>query len=381
MPKPKKYWGVEKNPNRHGRLRWYFRRPDRKGAPRIRLPDSYGSPEFEAAWRAAMSGQSLPIPPGQGRGGRARQLRGTLGWLIRLYLTSAEFQAFRPATRKQRVAMLERLASEKGEIDLEDVDASAIQASLNARRATRPWRTYGSGTVSNLFAWATRECLPDPLTCEAKPILEANPCEGVKRLAVPRSADPDEEAGHPTFSDEDLARFEAAYPEGTRERLAYSVLLFTGLRVGDAARLGRQHLQKDGTIKLRTEKTGADVVIGVVPPLARALAPDRIGVLRCSTSSLALADGRWTKPPSGRFGAACQAIGLDRSAHGPRKASARLYPERGATVPQIMALFGWRTPAMALLRDGGPEGDGAGRAAQHGELGPDQEQEIPPPEV
>jgi Phage integrase family len=48
------------------------------------------------------------------------------------------------------------------------------------------------------------------------------------------------------------------------------------------------------------------------------------------------------------FGTACKAIGLDRSAHGLRKASARLYAERGASVSQLMALFGWRTPAMAM---------------------------------
>ena len=52
MPKPKKYWGVEKNPNRHGRRRWYFRPSDNKVKPRIRLPDTYGSAEFEAAWRS-----------------------------------------------------------------------------------------------------------------------------------------------------------------------------------------------------------------------------------------------------------------------------------------------------------------------------------------
>jgi integrase len=197
-------------------------------------------------------------------------------------------------------------------------------------------------------AWATRECLADPQTGEAKPILEANPCEGIKRLAVPRSADPDEETGHPTFSDEDLARFEAAYPEETRERRAYAVLLYTGLRVGDAARLGRQHLQEDRTIKLRTEKTGADVVIGIVPPLARAQAGPhgRPEVLNFITGARGRAMdkstlGRW-------FAAACQAIGLDRSAHGLRKASGRLYAERGATVPQLMALFGWRNPAMAM---------------------------------
>jgi integrase len=344
MPKPK-YWGVEKNPNRHGRLRWYFRRPGDKTTPRIRLPDTYGSSEFEAAWHAATSERPLPAP------GQARRFvaRGSLGWLIRLYLQSAEFHAFRPATRKQRVPLLEKLVSEKGYVDLEDVDVSAIQASLNARRATPPMANVWLGTVSNVFAWAMRETMPDPFTGESKPILEANPCEGVKRIAVPRSADPDEEAGHPTFSDDDLARFEAAYPEGTRERLAYSVLLYTGLRFGDAARLGRQHVQKDGTIKLRTEKTGADVTIGIVPPLATALASGPHGrpeVLNFITGARGRAMdkttlGHW-------FGAACQKIGLDRSAHGLRKASARLYAERGASVSQLMALFGWRTPAMAM---------------------------------
>jgi integrase len=348
MPKPKKYWGVEKNPNRHGRLRWYFRRPDKKGAPRIRLPDSYGSLEFEAAWRAAMSGQPLPLSPGQGRGQR-KPSRGTLGWLIRLYLTSAEFQAFRPSTRRQRVAMLERLAADKGTADLEAIDATVIRDSLKARSDKPLMANVWLTAVSTVFAWALRETLPDPATGEAKPILDANPCEGVKRLAIPKAADPDAEVGHPTFSDDDLAQFEAAYAEGTRERLVYSVLLYTGLRVGDAARLGRQHVLKDGTIKLRTEKTGADVTIGIVPPLARALAagphgsPEALNFLTTSSGQA------WGKNYLGRwFGERCQAIGLDRSAHGLRKAAARLYAERGATVPQLMALFGWRDPSVAM---------------------------------
>jgi hypothetical protein len=48
------------------------------------------------------------------------------------------------------------------------------------------------------------------------------------------------------------------------------------------------------------------------------------------------------------FGERCRAIGLDRSAHGLRKASARRFAERGATVPQLMAIFGWKTPSIAL---------------------------------
>jgi integrase len=190
--------------------------------------------------------------------------------------------------------------------------------------------------------------------------------------------DSDEERGHPTFSDEDLARFEAACLEGTRERLAYSVLLYTG--VGDAARLGRQHVQKDGTVKLRTEKTGAGVTIGIVPPLARAPAAGPHGcpeVLNFVTVARAHAMNKTTL--GHWFGAVCQAIGLDRSAHGLRKASARLYAERGASVPQLMALFGWRAPAAIAMRYVAmADRKRMGLDAQHGRVGPNDEQEFPP---
>jgi hypothetical protein len=57
---PKQYWGVEANRNRHGRMRWYFREPSNKTTPRIRLPDSYGSPDFEGAWRACATSPRDP---------------------------------------------------------------------------------------------------------------------------------------------------------------------------------------------------------------------------------------------------------------------------------------------------------------------------------
>jgi integrase len=150
--------------------------------------------------------------------------------------------------------MLEKLAVDKGHIDIEDIDKAAIQESVNARRDTPHMANIWLMTVANVFDGTTREVLPDPLTGESKPILEANPCEGVKRVLVPKGDDPDEESGHPTFTDEDLAHFEAAYPVGTRERFVYAVFLYTGFRVGDAARVGRQHQQRDGTLAIRTER-------------------------------------------------------------------------------------------------------------------------------
>jgi hypothetical protein len=51
-------------------------------------------------------------------------------------------------------------------------------------------------------------------------------------------------------------RFERRWPRGTRERLAYDVFLYTGLRIGDAVRLGRPHV-KNGIATIRTEKNVA----------------------------------------------------------------------------------------------------------------------------
>ena len=170
----------------------------------------------------------------------------------------------------------------------------------------------------------------------------------MKWLPIPRSADPDEETGHPEFSDEDLMTFGRAYPEGTRERRVFSVLLYTGLRVGDAARLGRQHIQRDGTIKIRTEKASAEVSIEIVPPLKRALDAGPHGRPEV-LNFLSTARGHaWSKTYLGHwFGERCKAIGLDRSAHGLRKASARLYAEAGMKEQALMSLFGWRDPSMA----------------------------------
>jgi integrase len=53
---------------------------------------------------------------------------------------------------------------------------------------------------------------------------------------------------------------------------------FTGLRRGDAARLGRQHI-RNGVIEIDTEKTGTQVTIPVLPELAEIIAAGPIGEL------------------------------------------------------------------------------------------------------
>ena len=153
MPKPK-YWGVEPNRNRHGRLRWYFR-PDRT-KPRIRLSDNFGSPEFELAYRAAVAGDPLPASQSLPRQGR-RASRGSLGWLVTLYLASPAFLGNRASTQRPRRTMLEKLGLSKGQVDVEDIARDVIQESMNARRETVHMANAWLATVSRMFEWATQE--------------------------------------------------------------------------------------------------------------------------------------------------------------------------------------------------------------------------------
>jgi integrase len=152
--------------------------------------------------------------------------------------------------------------------------------------------------------------------------------------------------GHHVWTEDECAAFEARWPRGTRERVAFDVLLYTGLRRGDAVRLGRPHV-RDGVATIRTEKTGQVVTIPILPPLQASLDAGPIGEL----TFIAGERGRPMKKES--FGTwfrkACNAAGVPGSAHGLRKAGATRAANNGATEAQLEAIFGWRGGGMASL--------------------------------
>jgi integrase len=66
------------------------------------------------------------------------------------------------------------------------------------------------------------------------------------------------------------------------------------------------------------------------------------------------------------FKQACVAAGLvGKSAHGVRKIAATTAAHNGATVPQLMALFGWTTSDMAELYTKSAERARLAKAAVH----------------
>jgi integrase len=183
--------------------------------------------------------------------------------------------------------------------------------------------------MRGLFAWA-----------KEAGFVKADPAESVKYPTL-KSGE-----GFPVWSEEDVAAYEAKWPLGTRQRVWLAVLMYTGLRRGDAVRLGKQHV-RDGVATIRTEKTGTDVHIPLLPPLLEAL---RAG----PTSELAFICGITGKPMTkesfgNAFSDACRQAGVKKSAHGLRKIGATRAANNGATVAQLNALFGWTGSKMASL--------------------------------
>ena len=154
--------------------------------------------------------------------------------------------------------------------------------------------------------------------------------------------------GFPPWTEEHVAAYQARWPIGTRQRVWLDVLLYTGLRRGDAVRFGRQHV-KDGIGTIKTEKSGftLPVTIPILPILAETLAAGPCGDL----TFIAGESGRPLKKESfgNLFRDACREAGVPGSAHGVRKIAATTAANNGATVAQLEALFGWTGGAMASL--------------------------------
>src|SRR5262249_37759629 len=159
--------------------------------------------------------------------------------------------------------------------------------------------------------------------------------DGVKYPKRPKTE------GFPIWTEAEAEKFERHWPIGTRQRVWFDVLLYTGLRRGDAVKLGKQHV-RDGVATLRTEKSQGELT-GTLPirrAAAETLKAGPVGELAF------IAGARGQPMPKQSFGnqfkEACRAAGVNKSAHGLRKLGATPAADKGATEAELEALFGWR---------------------------------------
>ena len=314
MPRPRPpYLRFERT--RHGKIVWYVRKDD---GPRIRIRGEYGTAEFMAAYDVALRGETSSAP---------KVASGTLAWLIEQYQESGDWAKLSPASQSQRRNIFKVVCKTAGAKPYTSVTRQAIVAGRDRRKETPFAANDFLKAMRGLFAWAT----PD--------YVKVNPTDGVEGLGHAT-------AGFHVWCEDEVAAFEARWPIGTRERMALAILLYTGLRRGDAARLGRQHV-KNGTITLRTEKTGAVVTLPILPQLAEVIDATKTGDMAFVST---MAGGAMTKESFGNwFRDACRAAGVPGTAHGLRKLGATRAANNGATEAELEALFGWRGGRMASL--------------------------------
>jgi integrase len=318
MPRPRPPH-LHRETTRHGRTVWFVRIGH---GPRVRLRATYGSPEFQTEYQAAVAGKLTTRPQAAAMG--------TLSWLVERYRETSAWKDLSHATRRQRENIMVGVLKTAGTTPCSQITRAHIVSGRDRRAETPAQARNFLDCVRGLFRWAL----------DAGHV-KIDPTQGVTNPARPKGG------GFQVWSEDDVARYEARWPIGTKERVWLAVLLYSGLRRGDAVKLGRQHV-RDGVATIRTEKTGVTVTLPILPALEEVLQAGPVGEMTFIAGTRGLP---FRKESFGTaFAKACKAAGLSgRSAHGVRKAGATRAAENGATVAELNSLFGWSGEAMSSL--------------------------------
>ncbi len=294
---------------RHGKFVWYVKR----GPTRIRIRETPGTKAFFDAYHAALAGKTAEAPPAASSA--------SLAWLIGRYMESPAWAATAAETRKQHGRQYRIVVERSGSFPYAAVKRAFIAKGRDRRAAVPSDANKFVKAMRRLFEWAIE-----------REYIESNPAAGVKLLP------PKKKGGFHTWTESELTLFEECWPVGTRERLAFDILCYTGLRRSDVVRLGRAHVTGN-EISIRTKKTDTLVTLPILPPLAASIDAAGQGGLTFlkterGTPFKSESFGTW-------FGKACSEAGAPGSAHGIRKAAAVRAANMGASDTMLNAMFGW----------------------------------------
>ena len=303
--------------DRHGKPRYYFRRP---GSRSVKIPGLPGSIEFMAAYQAALA--TVAPPPSSSK----HVIHGSLSEIANGYFRSAAFANLSATSQRLYRVALKPVLDAHGHRLLRDLPKAAARNVIEAIGANRPG-------IANL----TRAALSKVMAYAIKTGVRAdNPFSGLEEYRL---------GTHHTWSDAELSQFERRWPLGTRERLAFALLLYTAQRGGDVVRMTRNDIV-DGCIRVSQDKarkgTTNELMIPIHPALERALkASPVVGMQYLITD----ARGRALRGLTNLILRAAQAAGLPAhcKAHGLRKAALRRLAEHAGTTKEIAAVSGHRS--------------------------------------
>src|SRR5215469_14857310 len=185
------------------------------------LREMPGTDAFDAEYQRVFRGELKPPKASQ----HTHAMQGTMRWLCEQYYASAGFQSLAESTRKVRRGILEEICQRAGNFRYAMMETAHV-AKLRDEKAGFPDAANNRVKVlRQLFAWAT-----SPEYGYAK----GNPARDVAKLPT---TNPE---GIRAWSEADAASYEARHPIGAKARLAFDLLLYTGVRRSDVVKLGPQ---------------------------------------------------------------------------------------------------------------------------------------------
>jgi integrase len=299
--------------DRHGRLRRYVRRP---GSRRVALPGLPGSPEFMQTYQDAITGPvTRPHTPKVG----------TLAALAAEFFSSTEFANLRPSSQATYRLALGPILAQDGHRLVRDLLPDKARKIVQEIGANRP-------AMANLTRAVLRRLFSFAMSIGQR---RDNPFDAVPKYKI---------GTHHTWTDEQLAAYEVRWPLGTRERLAFDLLLYSAQRVGDVVRMQRSDI-RNSVVTVVQQKTGVEVFVPLHPALARSI---KAG----PSKGIYLVGDKNGRPVARRtltvlISVAAKAAGLPAEcvAHGLRKAALRRLAEHGATSKEMQAISGHRSLA------------------------------------
>ena len=300
--------------DRHGKRRVRFRR---NGVSAYLTGIPWGE-DFMRQYAAALQGAQ----PQPSTIGASRTLPGSINALVVSYYGSPDFRGLKASTATVRKNIIERFRREHGNKPVARLERKHVKEIIGAKSETPQAANHLLKVVRLLLNYAVEIGM-----------IARNPALGVKGYASRGE-------GFHTWSEAEVAQFEAAYPIGTKERLAFALAIYTGQRISDVVKMGWQHV-KDSWIAVRQEKTDNPLMIPMHPELVRILA----AVPRSNLTFLVTDRGATFTAAglSNWFGKRCRKAGLAGTAHGLRKTAATRLANAGCSTDQIKAITGHRT--------------------------------------
>lgn len=317
---------IDKFKDRHGTLRYYFRR--QRGDKRIPLP-SPAEPGFMAAYDAAKEGRTPGEAPKRPRGAP-----GTWDALLELFFRIGMLN-LAPSSRKLYRGLLERVVRDEGwgHRPIRGMRKEHVLTMLS-KRTDRPGHANMTLKVVRIALRFAADQQP--------PWIEHDPTLRVKGFKG---------GEYRSWIEAEIAQFHGDWARGTKERTAFDLLLYTGQRVSDTCRMSwADDSDEDGGIWVVQQKTGTKLLIPKHPDLQATLKAWRRTLKAQKRTHLAIVPTyKGTPFTAGSFSemlaTASDHAGIPSDAvrHGLRKAASRRLAEAGCSSKEIAAITGHKS--------------------------------------